>query len=103
MSTSADDVISVFLDPVGTVEPTPAASITVGQFLADRLSTNAQFSYSSGDTSSAGRFDEIRVGTEFADVGINTLGTKVANVPEPASLCLVGIGAMGLMLVGRRK
>ncbi len=99
MSTSTDDVISAFLDPVGTTEPAPDASVTVGQFLADRLSSNAQFTFNSGDASAAGSFDEIRVGTEFADVGINTL----KYVPEPASLCLIGIGAIGLMLFGRRK
>lgn len=98
MSTAVDDVISVFLDPVGDVEPTPSATVTVGQFLADRI-TLGEFMFNSGDASAAMRFDELRVGTEFADVGINTL----EYVPEPASLCLVGIGAFGLMLIGRRK
>jgi hypothetical protein len=100
MSTSTDDVISAFLDPVGTTEPAPSASITVGQFLADRLSTNAQFTFQGPDPSAAGQFDELRVGTEFADVAINTQPLKV---PEPASLSLLGLGAMGLLLAARRK
>lgn len=102
MSTSTDDVVSVFLDPVGTSEPTPSASITVGQFLADRF-TPAQFTFNSGDPSAAGAIDELRVGTEFADVAINTLAYEGAPViPEPASLGLFTMGAMSLMLVARR-
>lgn len=101
MSTSTDDVISAFLDPVGNVEPTPSATVTVGQFLADRFSTLAQFSYNTGDSTAPGRFDELRVGTTFADVGINTL--PFSAVPEPASLFLAGFGAVGLLLGRRRK
>jgi len=100
MSTSTDDVISAFLDPVGSTEPAPSASITVGQFLADRMSTNAQFTFNSPYQSSAGRFDELRVGTTFADVGINTLPFRT---PEPASISLFGLGAIGLILAARRK
>lgn len=100
MSTSTDDVISAFLDPVGTTEPAPSASITVGQFLADRMSTNAQFTFNSRQQAAAGRFDELRVGTEWADVGINTLPYLT---PEPASVSLLGLGAIGLILAARRK
>jgi hypothetical protein len=102
MSTSADDVISAYLDPVGTSEPTASASVTVGQFLADRLSTNAQFTFNSAAPSAAGHFDEVRVGTEFADVAINTLAFDGRVVPEPTSLGLMGIALLGLMF-GRRK
>ena len=38
MSTSGPDTISVYLDPVGTVEPvTPSAQITTNEFFADRF------------------------------------------------------------------
>jgi hypothetical protein len=99
MSTSGNDVISAFLDPVGNVEPAASASVSVGQFLADRL-TLAQFTFNTGDASAAGLFDELRVATEFADVGINTL----AYAPEPATLSLfaVAIAGFGLM-AGRRR
>lgn len=99
MSTTTDDVISAFLDPVGTTEPAASASVTVGQFLADRLSSNAQFTFNSAAPSAAGSFDELRVGTEFADVAINSL----QYVPEPTSLVLCGFGAIGSLLVRRRK
>lgn len=96
MSNSGDDVISAFLDPVGTSEPAPSASISVGEFLADRMSTLVQFTYN--DVPS-GYFDEMRVGTTFADVANNT----VAYVPEPASLSLVGLAALGLVCTTRRR
>lgn len=100
MSTTADDVISVFLDPVGTSEPAPSASVTVGQFLADRLSTNTQFTFNSADPSAAGQFDELRVGTEFADVAINSLEFK--GVPEPASVGLLVMSVAGGLARRRR-
>jgi len=101
MSTAVDDVISVFLDPVGTTEPAPSASITVGQFLADRLSTNAQFTFNTGDPSAAGYFDELRVSNSFAEVAINT--TEFVGVPEPGSVVLLSAGVAALGLVYRRR
>jgi hypothetical protein len=100
MSTSGNDVISVFLDPVGNVEPAPSASVSLGQFLADRL-TLTQFTFNAGDPSAAGRFDELRVGTEFADVGINTL--EFVGIPEPATLSLFAVAIVGFGLTARRK
>ena len=100
MSTSGNDVISAFLDPVGNVEPAPSASVSLGQFLADRL-TLAQFTFNAGDPSAAGQFDELRVGTEFADVGINTL--EFVGVPEPATLSLFAVALVGFGLTARRR
>lgn len=98
MSTTSDDVISAFLDPVGTIEPAPSASITVGQFLADRASTNAQFTFNSASPLAAGAFDELRVATSYADVAINT----TEYIPEPSAIALIGI-AFGGCLVARRR
>jgi hypothetical protein len=100
MSTAVDDVISVFLDPVGAIEPAPSASVTVGQFLADRMSTNAQFTFNSGSPTAGGGFDELRVGTEFADVAFNTLA--YAGVPEPTTTALAVIAVAGLLRRGRQ-
>ena len=100
MSTAVDDVISVFLDPVGTTEPAPSASVTVGQFLADRMSTNTQFTFNTGDATAGGSFDELRVGTEFADVAFNRLA--FVGVPEPSTAVLVACAVAALFRRGRR-
>jgi hypothetical protein len=101
MSTTGNDVISAFLDPVGNVEPAmPSASISVGQFLADRMSGIVNFVFNTGAPSDA-VFDEIRVGTQFADVGNNTLA--YASVPEPATLSLLALAIAGCGLTVRRS
>lgn len=99
MSNSGNDVISAFLDPVGTVEPTPSASISVGEFLADRMSSFVQFTYNTGPDG-PGWIDEFRVGTEFADVATNTLAYRA---PEPTSLALFGLVGVGALAARRRK
>jgi hypothetical protein len=97
LSNSVPDVISAFLDPVGTTEPTPNAQVTVGDFVADRMSSLVQFSY---NTNKIGAYDEMRVGTEFGDVAGNTLPFAV---PEPTSFALLGFGVFGIVLAARRE
>jgi PEP-CTERM motif len=100
MSTSGQDTISLYLNPVGDEgSNTPNAQISVDQFLMSHLGAFSAFVYGPGVEPS---FDELRVGTEWADVQNNT-APHYWNTPEPASLCLVALGAMGLLVVRRRK
>jgi hypothetical protein len=95
LSNSGNDRIRAYLDPIGTVEPgSAAADISVGEFLLDRMGAVTDFTF--GDTQKASAFDELRVGTTFADVANLT-------VPEPMSFVLLGWGAIGMLLLGRRK
>jgi hypothetical protein len=100
MSTAVNDVISVFLDPVGTTEPAPSASVSVGQFLADRMSTNAQFTFNTGSATAGGGFDELRVGTEFADVAFNRLA--YVGIPEPSTTALAACAVAAMLRRSRR-
>ncbi len=102
MSTTGDDVVSVYLDPVGTTEPAvPSAQITTAQFLASHMTATTQFTW--GDASQLGTgFDELRVADTFADVAINTLPYSVWT-PEPASASLFGLGLLGFIGLVRRS
>jgi hypothetical protein len=95
LSNSGNDRIRVYLDPLGTSEPgTANADVSVGEFLADRMGAITDFVF--GDSAKAAAFDELRVGTTFADVAN-------LHVPEPASIVLFGLGAIGLASMVRRK
>jgi hypothetical protein len=100
LSNSGNDIISAFLDPVGTTEPTPNAVVSVGEFLADRMSALSQFTYNTTETG-RGVFDEIRVGTQFSDVANNTL--VYVGVPEPGAFALLGVGICGCVATVWRK
>lgn len=96
LSNSGNDRIRVYLDPIGTIEPASAAAdFSVGEFLADRVGAITDFTF--GDTQKASAFDELRVGTTFADVA------NLKAVPEPVSVVLLGWGAIGMLLLGRRR
>jgi hypothetical protein len=105
MSTSANDVISVYLDPVGTTEPaTPSAQVSVAAFSADSIGAVTNFVFGDGGLPA---FDELRVadnsdGMGFAQVANNTLPYSPA-VPEPTAALLFGLCSLGLLISGRRK
>jgi hypothetical protein len=98
------DRVSVFLDPMGPLEPaTASAVISAADFGAgggldlqiDRMGGITQFSFTGVEV--AAKMDELRVGTEFADVALCGI------IPEPATFALLGAGAVGSLLIARRK
>jgi hypothetical protein len=107
------DTISVFLDPTlsDVTEPLVPSLVVSGIDLnMDAMSSLIQFTFTGG-TPNAGAFDELRVATSFAGAGgaggdvNNTLWSEVAilTAPEPASLSLVALGALGMLATARRK
>jgi PEP-CTERM motif len=104
-TTADQDTISVFLDPMGDIEPAlPNAQITVDEFFADRIDPNAYFifDYDPVFNEKLPVVDELRVadntdGHGFADVAC------MNGVPEPATLSLFGLGVIGLFAAGRKR
>jgi hypothetical protein len=95
LSNTADsDRVRVYLAAPGATEPAMAsADINNVNLLFDRMGTIVNFVFGDGG---APTFDELRVGTTFADVSIG-------GVPEPGSLSLLALGGLGLFGVARRK
>jgi hypothetical protein len=102
MSTSGQDTISLYLNPVGDEgSNTPDAQIAVDQYLMTTLGTFSAFVFGPATEPS---FDELRVGEAWADVQNNTAPHYWnVTVPEPASLCLVGLAMLGLACGTRRR
>jgi len=99
MSTSGQDTVSLYLNPVGDEgSNTPDAQITVDQFLMTTLGSFSAFVFG---PATEPMFDELRVGDTWSDVQNNTAPHYW--VPEPASLGLLGFGAIGMLVCGRRK
>ena len=96
-----NDAVSVYLDPMGMTEPAvPSAKITAADFaggslnfLADRISPVTEFSFTGAEV--AAKYDDMRVGTEFADVACMP-------APEPATIGMFVVGAIGLMMLRKR-
>jgi hypothetical protein len=91
------DTVSVFLDPTpaDVVEPTPSLVVSGVDINIDRMSSIILFHFQGGQAN-PGAFVELRVGDTWADVAI-------LSVPEPATLSLVGLSALGMVLAARRK
>ncbi len=102
-NTAGADRVSAFLDPMGTTEPaTPSVTISGADFagggldlLLDRMGGIVQFSFFGGNLDVAAQMDELRVGTEFADVA--------CMVPEPTAFSLLGLAALGLFARTRKR
>jgi hypothetical protein len=77
----------------------------------DSMSSLIQFTFTGlSPADNAGGFDELRVATALAGgggagVANETLWSEVAilGVPEPGSLSLVALGALGVLATARRK
>jgi hypothetical protein len=86
-TTASDTLIRFYVNPaVGTEPVTADASIEKANFTFDQIRVQAGLGVADG------AFDEIRIGTDYADVAV---------VPEPASLGLAAVG--GVLLLGRRR
>lgn len=94
---SGNDTVSLYTNPSLTGGEPMTASSTRSfaslSFNTIRLATG----YDNGSqTTAAAAFDEIRIGTTYADV--------VSAIPEPSSFAaLAGIAALGFVAVGRRR
>lgn len=95
---NAGEGVSLYINPpTGAIEPliTESAAFTTAVNIASGAGTNRILSVgmNAGDTGQEWIFDEIRLGTTFADV---------APVPEPAILALCLVGAVGIWLRKRK-
>ena len=107
------DAISVWLDPTldDVTPPTPSLLVSGIDLSMDSMSSLIQFTFTGlSPTDNAGGFDELRVATALAGgggagVANETLWSEVAilGVPEPGSLSLVALGALGMLATARRK
>jgi hypothetical protein len=99
------DIISMYLDPVGTTEPAlPNAQQSVANFFIDRLDPNAYFVFEYDPVFSTALpvVDEFRV-TSNADGQGFANAANWTGVPEPTSLGLVLFGSLGMLAAGRRR
>lgn len=92
------DTVSFFLNPSpeDIAEPAPSLVVPGVDLNLDSMSANVLFTFTGLSPDNPGAFDELRVGTSWADVA-------VLGVPEPATVGLVGLGAIGALLPARRR
>jgi len=92
------DKFDLFINPTSNTEGAPNATLTGNSVnaLIDFFTLRTAFL----DTLDAYRFDELRIGTAFADV-VPIIPEVAPIVPEPATMTLAGLGL--LALASRRK
>ena len=92
------------LTPSGGVSVVPASasySTTVPYYFA-------QYLYTATGSTATLTFSNVKTGldsagTQYNDSSLLLDNVSLSSVPEPASLGLVGVGALGLLLIKRRK
>ena len=94
LNTSGNETISLYVDPIDAAALSVAgdASYTYSTQWSDISKVNAARNIQSGNVGNMA-FDEIRIGTEAADM--------FSVIPEPGSLALLGLG--GLLVASRRR
>ncbi len=96
VATASGGTLNLYVNPtVGALSAPAAPDATVNYTKAIGNITSLTLY---GLSSSPVKIDEIRIGNTYADVT-----PAAAAAPEPASLALLGAGALGLLLIGRKR
>ncbi len=90
-NSSGPDTLNLWVNPATGVTA-PSGTPTITDNLIGPIGDISGIGTNDGSYSNS--YDEIRIGTSYADV---------TPVPEPATLGLVAIGGLGLLLLKRRK
>ncbi len=94
---AGNDALKVWALEQGATDLTASASITISNVDIGELSELSYFAiqaFSSGSTPTGVKMDEFRVGTTLNDV--------TSAIPEPATISMLGLGAL-LTMLGRHK
>ncbi len=99
-TTGGKDTLSLWVDPnPGATTPSELGVANGTPILTDPNLTVGTVTQLQLATGQSGVFDELRIGTSYADVTPVTL----TSVPDPATLSLFAIGGLGLIALRHRK
>ncbi len=95
-ASGSNERLRLYMNPTLGTEPGAAdADITsLVSFQIDKLDLASGYTSGGGSTTAKGWFDEIRMGTTYADV---------TPVPEPSTWMLLGTGALTIAVAMRRR